>query len=119
MNTHYGFGDECQIKSSKLIYNYAKKISDHPMFVTGDFNMCPDRLGYAEMTKHFTDANAVTAKDTRATYHAYEPENHPDSQIDYCFVNDKVTPLTRELIDKTFDKKYPSDHFGIYIELEI
>ena len=119
MNTHYGFGDECQIKSSKLIYDYAKKISDLPTFVTGDFNMRPDRLGYAEITKHFTDANAVTAKDTRATYHACDPENHPGSQIDYCFVNDKVTPLTRELIDKTFDGKYPSDHFGIYMELEI
>ena len=119
MNTHYGFGDECHIKSSLLLSDYVKKISDLPTFVTGDFNMCPDRLGYAEITKYFTDANAVTVKDTRSTYHACDPENHPNSHIDYCFVNDKVTPLARELIDKSFNGKYPSDHFGIYMELEI
>ena len=41
INTHYGFGDECHIKSSKLIYEYSKKISDLPTFITGDFNMPP------------------------------------------------------------------------------
>ena len=119
LNTHFGFGDECQIKSSALIGEYADKISDLPTFVTGDFNMTPSSAGYAEMIKHFTDVNAVTARSTAATFHGYAPEKYADEHIDYCFVNGKVTPVSWELIDKTYDGKYPSDHYGIFIKLEI
>ena len=119
MNTHFGFGDDCQIKSARLITEYAKRISDLPTFVTGDFNMYTSSLGYAEMTKYFTDVNAVTSKDMRATFHGYAPEKYPNSHIDYCFTDAKVKPLCRELIDKTFEGKYPSDHYGLFIKLEI
>ncbi len=119
MNTHFGFGDGCQTKSARLIYDYSKKISDYPTFVTGDFNMCPDSAGYAEITKYFTDVNAVTAKSSSATFHGYAPEKHMNSHIDYCFVDEKIKPLSWELIDGTVDGKYPSDHYGLSIKVEI
>lgn len=118
MNTHYGFGDKCQTDSSELIYKYSKEISDLPTFITGDFNMCPDSKGYAQMTKYFTDANAVTLKYTGTTYHGYAPETE-NSHIDYCFIDNKVTSLSTTLLDQTFDGKYPSDHFGLLFELKI
>ena len=119
MNTHFGFGDNGQTKSARLIYEYSKKISSYPTFITGDFNMRPDSAGYAEMTKYFTDVNSVTTKDTRSTFHGYAPETHPDSLIDYCFVGDGVEPVNCELIDGTVDGKYPSDHFGLNIKINI
>ncbi|MBQ8849356.1 MAG: endonuclease/exonuclease/phosphatase family protein [Clostridia bacterium] len=119
MNTHFGFGDSCQTKSARLIYEYGKRISGNPTFVTGDFNMCPDSAGYAEMTKYFTDVNTVTAKDTRQTFHGYAPERHPNEHIDYCFIGEGIKPLSRERIDGTVDGKYPSDHYGLMIKLEI
>lgn len=119
MNTHFGFSDDCQIKSAKLIYEFSKKISNFPTFVTGDFNMTPESLGYAEMTRHFTDTNSVTAKNPSPTYHGYAPEKHPDSLIDFCFVSESVKPLSYKVIDDTFDGKYPSDHYGLVIDLEI
>ena len=119
MNTHYGFGDDCQIKSTRLICRYASSLSDYPTFVTGDFNMTPSYAAYKLMTENLTDVNAVTAKETRATFHGYAPEKHPDSHIDFCFVNDKVRPLHYEIIDKTYDGKYPSDHYGLFIKLEV
>ena len=119
MNTHFGFGDNCQTKSARLIYDYSEKISDNPTFVTGDFNMRPDSAGYAEITKHFTDVNTVTARDTRSTYHGYAPEAHTDQHIDYCFTDEKIKPLSWECIDGTVDGKYPSDHYGLFIRLEI
>lgn len=117
MNTHYGFGDNGQIKSSKLIYEYSQKISKNPTFVTGDFNMFPTSLGYGEMVKHFTDVNTVTAKETRTTYHGYGKENN--AHIDYCFIDDKIKALDYKLIDEMVDGKYPSDHYGVFIKLEI
>ena len=119
MNTHYGFGDNGQIKSADLIYAYSKKISDLPTFITGDFNMTPDSLGYAQMVKHFADVNAVTVNDTRDTFHNYHPEVYLNQHIDYCFVNDKVKPITQKIIDDNVRGKYPSDHFGIIATVHI
>ena len=117
MNTHYGFGDKGQVASSKLIYEYSKKISDNPTFVTGDFNMRPTSLGYEEMVKHLTDVNAVTVNDRRTTYHGYGKVD--DEHIDYCFINDKIEPISLKIIDETVNGKYPTDHYGLFVELKI
>jgi len=117
MNVHYGFGDNGQVKSSKLLYDYSKKISDYPTFITGDFNMTSDRPGYQEITKYFTDVNMATAKETSHTFHEYGKQ--AKSRIDYCFANSKVTPVNQKNITETVDGKYPSDHYGLYIELDI
>ena len=117
MNTHYGFGDNGQIKSSKLIYEYSQRISKNPTFVTGDFNMFPTSKGYAEMVKYFTDVNQVTAKETRTTYHGYGKVD--DAHIDFCFIDDKIKALDYKLIDETVDGKYPSDHYGVFVKLKM
>ena len=117
INTHYGFGDKGQIDSSKLIYEYSKKITKHPTFITGDFNMCPTSPGYAEMVKHFFDVNELTAKERRTTYHGYGKVDN--KHIDFCFIDDKIVPNSFKLIDETIDGKYPTDHYGLYIELRI
>ena len=119
MNTHFGFGDKGQVASAKLIYDYSRRISAHPTFVTGDFNMLPDSPGYQQMAALFTDVNAATRNDLSQTYHAYQPETRPLAHIDYCFVDSQIKPLDQKTIRTTVDGKYPSDHFGTYIELEI
>ena len=119
MNTHYGFGDECQVKSSALISEYARKISELPTYITGDFNMTPDAVGYAEMIKNWTDVNGVTVNDRRSTYHGYDLSKDSKEHIDYCFINEKIKPITLKIIDELVDGKFPSDHFGVYTELEI
>jgi len=119
MNTHYGFGDNGQIKSADLIYDYSKGISALPTVITGDFNMTPQSLGYRQMTRYFTDVNAATTNDLRPTYHAYHPEIVTDQHIDFCFVNGMVKPIHQKIIDDTIEGKFPSDHFGIFAKLEI
>ena len=66
------------------MYEYSKKISSNPTFLTGDFNMRPTSLGYAEMVKNFTDVNGATINDRRTTYHGYGKTD--DEHIDYCFI---------------------------------
>ena len=119
MNTHFGFGDKYQALSAKLIYEYSKKISNFPTFVTGDFNMVPKSQGYNEMITHFTDSNVATINSSLPTFHGYYMENRKQSHIDYCFVNDSIIPRKYEIIEKTFEGKFPSDHYGLYIELEM
>ncbi|MBP3360452.1 MAG: endonuclease/exonuclease/phosphatase family protein [Clostridia bacterium] len=118
MNTHFGFGDKGQSDSARLIYEYSKKISDNPTFITGDFNMKPQSKGYAVMSKYFTDVNAATVNDLRTTYHGYHPEN-TDEHIDYCFVNEKIIPISQTIIDDMVDGGFPSDHYGLLIKLNV
>ncbi|MBR7133826.1 MAG: endonuclease/exonuclease/phosphatase family protein [Clostridia bacterium] len=118
MNTHFGFGDDGQIKSVELINKYRKEISDFPTFITGDFNMTPSMPAYKRMTEYFTDVNAVTAKDMRTTYHGYH-KKEVDEHIDYCFVDDSIIPISYEMIETAVDGKYPSDHYGIISVIDI
>ena len=119
MNTHYGFGDKCQIDSSNLIYEYSKRISDYPTIVIGDFNMKPDSLGYMEMTRNFTDVNAVTDNDLSATFHGYHPGEKDNSHIDYCFIDGNIKPIGQKIIKDKVDNMFPTDHYGLHIKLSI
>ncbi|MBR4910378.1 MAG: hypothetical protein IKZ47_03525 [Clostridia bacterium] len=120
MNTHLGFGDKWQVKSAELIYEYSKRISDHPTVITGDFNMSPESIAYKAMTAHFTDVNAATVNDLRNTFHDYKKEGTGiKDHIDYCFVTDDIRPIDQKIIDKTFNGKFPSDHYGLEIDVEI
>lgn len=119
MNTHFGFGDDGQIKSADLIYDYYKKISDNPTFIVGDFNMPPTSAGYAAMTGHFIDVNAETAKDMSPTYHGYDPESPEAYHIDYCFIGENVTPINQKIMTEKVENKFPSDHYGLYITLDV
>lgn len=119
MNTHFGFGDRGQLASVELIYRYSKQISSFPTFILGDFNMTPASPAYAAMTGKFTDVNARTANDLSITFHNYAPHILSDQHIDYCFADSTVTPIKQKILKESFDGKYTSDHFGLYLELDI
>ena len=127
MNTHLGFGDECQCKSVRLICEYGRTLSTLPTVLTGDFNMTHDAPAYREITARMRDVNAATVNDMRPTYHGYAPDEHSELHgkdhakllIDYCFVGEGVRPLDYKRIDTLFDGKYPSDHFGVFALLSI
>ena len=119
-NTHFGFGDECQTYSVKLIKKTVDVLKADAFIMTGDFNMVKSDLGYKEMLKHFTDVNSVTAKDGRTTYHGYGMiSKEEEKQIDYCFINGGIEPKSCRIIDDLVGGKYPSDHYGIFFELDV
>ena len=81
--------------------------------------MTPSSPAYAQMVTGMTDANEVTIKDRRSTYHGYEPEVDKHEHIDYCFINDRIKPISLKIIDETVDGKYPTDHYGLFVKLDI
>ena len=119
MNTHLGFGEENQVKSVRLIHQYMEKLSAYPTFIVGDFNMTPTSRPYAEMIKKASDVNELTVKDRRSTYQGYDAQNDFDEHIDYCFIDRNIKPVVFKIIDELVENKFPSDHYGIYTELEI
>lgn len=119
MNTHFGFGDKGQSDSCRLIYDYSKRISGNKTFVIGDFNMIPESVGYIEMVKYFRDVNSLTVNDRTSTFHDYDPSVDKNEHIDYCFIDEKIVPVSYAMITDRVDGKYPSDHFGLHIALEL
>ncbi len=117
MNTHFGFGDTCQLKSVDLIKKYRNRFSDVKAFVAGDFNMLPQSPAHIEIQRNFVDANQVTIRDRRATFHNYHPAPDQIFHIDYIFCDQRIFPKTFKILDGDVDGKYPSDHFGIYSQL--
>ncbi len=118
-NTHYGFGDDCQVKSGNLILAHMKAMGG-PCFVTADFNMYPGSAGYKTLTAELNDCNAVTGNYQGCTYHGYHPEGRTHGPIDFCFATkDLISVNTSTLIDDKVDGMFPSDHYGFYYELEL
>jgi len=99
MNTHFGFGDDGQVKSARLLRACSGKISEGPTIIVGDFNMTPQSAGYREMTEYFTDVNEKTAQEKRATFHGYSPEKVGEGAVDYCFAGEGVVPVDFCLLD--------------------
>ncbi len=116
-NLHFGFGDDYQVESARLIKSTADIIGVKNVIITGDFNMQPTSPAYAEMTSHYADVNQLTAKYEGTTYHNYGKVKN--GHIDYCFISESVRAEKYQLIDDLIDGKYPSDHYGILFELEL
>lgn len=120
INTHYGFSDPCQLASTKLIFDHFKPLGIQTAFMTGDFNLGYGSPAYKALTEVLADANKLTANDTRNTYHGYRGDAHGGDPCDFCFVTPQyIQPTYFQRLTETFDGKYPSDHFGLYIELEV
>ena len=120
MNTHLGFGDTEQENSAKLLVKIAKALNMMlPLFITGDFNAGPESGAYRIMTESFKDVNALTENDWSETYHGYYFEGEEPRHIDYFFIDGNFVPLSYRVIRETVDGKYPTDHYGLEIELEL
>lgn len=117
INTHFGFGDECQRKSAGMLIDFAKQMGC-PCVITGDFNMEIDSVGYREMTRYFADVNAITVNDLGPTFHGFDEKQHGE-HIDYCFVTNTAQPQAFRVIRDRVEEQYPSDHYGLFAALSL
>lgn len=117
MNTHFGFGENCHLKSVELIRSFRSAYEDLPAFIAGDFNMLPMSSGHLAMQKYFVDVNGATLNDRRTTFHGYDPSVSRQQHIDYIFCDPDIKGCNFRFLDAAIDGKFPSDHFGIAAEL--
>ena len=131
-NTHYGFGDKCQVDSTHLIVSRLKAMGNPRLFVTADYNLTHESLAYGELTKEFIDVNAETSRDFAPTYHGYDLANAMTDEeirvtgktfgchIDFCFADKNgITPVSAKVLRPSYDGKFPSDHNPVVFELEL
>lgn len=119
-NTHFGFGDKYQCESAQLVLDHIKAMNIQNAILTGDLNMTKRSPAYKVLASELVDVNMATVKDTRTTIHHYKPSDLNDWIIDFCFVSrNTIIPVTSKRIDDTVDSMLPSDHYGVYSEVEV
>lgn len=125
-NTHFDhIGVQARNKSVELI---KKKIDDlnkdnYPVFIIGDFNLNDQSDAILFMSEHFKDTRFFSeagAFGPFGTFTGFEFHKPVQDRIDYIFCSkEKVRVKKYAVLTDSRDQKYPSDHFPVYVEVEL
>ncbi len=120
-NTHFDWVGCGPRESAQLIIRKAEKLGDVPVFCTADFNFHPGTAGWHSMRSWFADVREELGVPPASTCHCYKAvDPNKDLPIDYCFYHGNgVTPTKYEVVTRTFNGKFPSDHYPVYFEFEV
>lgn len=122
-NTHVDWGGSSPRESGQLIIRRAEALGNEAaVFCTADYNFAPNSSGWHSMRSYFKDVREeIAPNNNRATLHGYEDRGDRISWIiDFCFFRGKgVTPTKYEVVTRTYEGKFPSDHYGVYFEFDI
>ncbi|WP_225034915.1 endonuclease/exonuclease/phosphatase family protein [Winogradskyella sp. SM1960] len=125
-NTHLDHvGSEAQHQGIKLILQKiaSENTENYPVFLMGDFNVEPNSDVVAELLPTLSDAKEVAAVKFGAdgTFNGFNYNEPVTRRIDYIFVS--KTPHVKvhkyAVFSSAIDFKFPSDHFPVYIEVDL
>jgi endonuclease/exonuclease/phosphatase family metal-dependent hydrolase len=123
-NTHFDHvGEISRQESARLLVQKVGEIAGPlaPVVLTGDFNATPDSepIGILMGEGGFSDARARSQTAPRgpdSTWNAFRAIV-PGRRIDFVFVRGGIDVRSHEIVDRTFDGRFPSDHFPVVAEL--
>ncbi|MBQ6265875.1 MAG: endonuclease/exonuclease/phosphatase family protein [Clostridia bacterium] len=122
MNTHLDhIGVTARSQGVKLIKEKAASFGGKPVICTGDFNIEQDTDCYIEMVSgNMGDARKLAPdSDDCYTFHGFRPSKIQNI-IDFIFIDkNTVKPLKFKVINKKEYRKFYSDHYAVYLDLEI
>jgi len=123
-NTHFDHvGKEARTKSAVLILDKIKglNIENHPVFLTGDFNMEPDHESIDYITQTLKDSKAISEIDfgPEGTFNGFHFDQPVTRRIDYIFVSENVKVNKYAVLSDNWNMQYPSDHLPVLIEAKL
>nr|WP_243472641.1 endonuclease/exonuclease/phosphatase family protein [Winogradskyella sp. MH6] len=123
-NTHFDHvGKEARTKSAVLILDKIKSlnIENHPVFLTGDFNMEPDHESIDYITQTLKDSKAISEIDfgPEGTFNGFHFDQPVTRRIDYIFVSEDVEVNKYAVLSDNWNMQYPSDHLPVLIEAKL
>lgn len=123
-NTHFDHvGKEARTKSAVLILDKIKSlnIENHPVFLTGDFNMEPDHESINYITQTLKDSKAISEIDfgPEGTFNGFHFDQTVTRRIDYIFVSEDVEVNKYAVLSDNWNMQYPSDHLPVLIEAKL
>ena len=113
-NTHIDYkSEDTKLKSVDLINEKAADF-DCPIVLTGDFNSVPASSAIERAKTYFTEAGEGKPDGDKITFNNYLGDRQ--KKIDYVFYKGNIESLSYSVIDRTYGKIIPSDHYPIKAE---
>lgn len=123
-NTHFDHvGDEARINSARLILQKIDSLNskDDPVILMGDFNLTPETKPIERIETQFLDSRKVSAQvpyGPTGTFNGFDFNSELKNRIDYIFVKGKLTVQKYGVLTDSYEKRYPSDHLPVLVEIE-
>ena len=120
-NTHLDhISDLARINGINVVLEKIKQFGSLPSIIMGDFNADESSETYKSATSSFFDAKYQTDNTASGATYQNWGKSLDRENIDYFMISKTgITVNEYKVIDKTFDGVYPSDHFPIYLSINI
>ena len=118
LNTHFDHrGPQARLESAKMLREEAKKHSDRPLIITGDFNCGDTSAPYKALVEgdFLLDAFRVVhpqKQPREGTFNGFRGTDDGE-RIDWILHTKHFRPTAAEIVRTSADKRYPSDHFPV------
>lgn len=121
-NTHYDHvGVKARIESAKLIKAKIQQIAPSlPVIYTGDLNVTPETEAITTIKSFLSDAKEISKEKPygpEGTFNGFNFNSDLKDRIDYVFVNQGFKVQKFAVLSDSKDKRYPSDHLPVFVEL--
>ena len=118
VSTHLGWTDDNEKFEDQIERMLAHLDKNQLLLIAGDFNVSPITNEYSMILNNgLHDLYASNPKHLFDSTHIKDIDLHKGAtRIDYIFSNEKLEVLDREIL---FKDDLVSDHYGVYIELNI
>ncbi len=127
VNTHFDHvGKQARLESAKILRQMTDSLGGKPVLVMGDFNCGPGSPPYQVLTgdrrnlAELHDPHAVLGlpEQNAGTFNGFEG-TQTGPRIDWILYNRRFQPLRSNIDRRSFDGRYPSDHFPINATLRL
>jgi endonuclease/exonuclease/phosphatase family metal-dependent hydrolase len=118
-------GARARAESAKLIRRFSEALGGRALVVLGDFNCPPGSEPYRILTEEGRNAAALTdiqagsaPAAARGTFHGFTGQSQ-QGRIDWILVNRRFRATDAVVEQRSFDGRYPSDHFPVVATLRM
>lgn len=123
-NTHFDHvGVQARKESASLILKKIKEINTHhlPVILMGDFNLEVESEAMQSILKSYNDTHTMAniSFGPTGTFNGFEFEKPVTRKIDFVFASKNIKVLKSGILSDSNDCKYPSDHFPVYVEINL
>jgi endonuclease/exonuclease/phosphatase family metal-dependent hydrolase len=124
-NTHLDhLGMQAREEGVKLILSEMKRLNkrNYTVVFMGDFNLVPKSEPILSVLETMNDSKNVSGLKPFGPEGTFNGFNYFESQnrrIDYIFVSKKSSVKKYAVLNNSYNLKYPSDHFPVFVELSL
>lgn len=124
-NTHFDHvGNVARQKSAQLIFSKISKSNpqNYPCVLMGDLNLTPETAPIQYLCSVLDETKTQAGENIsgpEGTFNAFKHNELVTDRIDYIFISKGVGKVKQfKIIDDQVEKKYPSDHLPVLVEVE-